>query len=166
MKPSFNAMARTAIASPSPLAIASLAALSTTVHAEFGGPGGPFGGGPGFGRPALMLEHMADHLDLDDAQRESVQNILESAKPEIDALREQARANLEALRTLDSSDPAYANELNNIALSNGQLATDGTLLFTRLRTEVHAVLTDEQIEKLERSKERMRKAFDRRSQRS
>ena len=150
------------------LAALSLAAFSSTAHAEFGGgPRGPFGAGPGmgFGGPELMLEHMADHLDLDDAQRETVQNILEAARPEIDALREQARANREALHSLDAGDPAYSTELNNIALSNGQLATDGTLLFTRIRGEINAVLTDEQRGKLARGKERMRQAFERRSQR-
>ena len=150
------------------LALVSLAAFSTSTQAEpHGGPSGIFGAGPGlgFGGRGLMLEHMADHLDLDDAQRESVQNIVEAARPEMEALREQVRANREALRALDTSDPAYSTELNNILLSNGQLATEGTLLFTRLRSEIDAVLTDEQREKLARGKERMRQAFERRSQR-
>ena len=150
------------------LALVSTAAYSTTALAQpAGGPPGLFGGGPGHGfpGPALMLEHMADHLDLDDAQRERVQNILEAAKPEIEALRDQGRANREALNTLDPNDPAYSAALNDIAVSNGQLATEGTLLFTRIRTEVDAVLTEEQREKLARSKERMRKRFEHRSQR-
>ncbi len=149
------------------LAMVSMAAFSASALAERGGPPVPFGGGPGFGfgGPGLMLEHMADHLDLDDTQRESVQNIVEAARPELEALREQVRANRDALRALDAADPAYSTELNNIALSNGQLATEGTLLFTRLRSEIDAVLTDEQREKLARSKERMRQAFERRSQR-
>ena len=146
------------------LALVSMAALSTSAQAEpGGGPPGFFGGG--FPGPGLMLEHMADHLDLDDAQRASMQNILEAARPEIEALREQLRTNREALRALDANDPAYSTALNNIALSNGQLATEGTLLFTRVRTEVDAVLTDEQREKLARGKDRIRKAFERRSQR-
>ena len=150
------------------LALVSLAAFSSTAHADFGGRHkGPFGVGPGmgFGGPELMFEHMADHLDLDDAQRETVQNILDAARPEVEALREQFRTNREALLALDSTDPAYSTELNNIALSNGQLATDGTLLFTRIRSQIDAVMTDEQREKLARSKERMREAFERRSQR-
>ena len=112
-----------------------------------------------------MLEHMADYLDLDEAQRDTVENIVEAARPELEALREQVRANREALRALDATDPAYSTELDNIALSNGQLATEGTLLFTRLRVEIDAVLTEEQREKLARGKERMRQAFERRSQR-
>lgn len=146
------------------LALVSIAVFSASAQAGPGGmPGMMFGGGPG---PGMMLEHMADHLDLDDAQRESVRNILEAARPEIESLREQFRANREALEALDTSDPAYSAELDNIAISNGQLATEGTLLFTRVRTEIHAVLTDDQREKLARSKQRMRKAFERRLQRS
>lgn len=135
-------------------------AISASAFADFGGgPRGGFGpGGPGFGNPELMLEHMADHLDLDDAQRVSVQNILEAARPEFQALREQARANREALRTLEAGDPA----VNDIAISNGELATQGTLLAHRVRGEVRSVLTDEQIEKLERSRDRMREAAERR----
>ena len=149
------------------LAVVSTLAFSTSAYADFaGGPRGLFGAGPGgFPGPGLMIEHMADHLDLDDTQRDSVRNILEAAKPELDALREQARGNRAALMALDSSDPAYSTELNNIAVSNGQLATEGTLLFTRIRSEVNAVLTDEQRDKLARGKERMRQAAERRLQR-
>ena len=139
-------------------------ALSASAYADFGG--GPRGGfgpgfGPGFGGPELMLEHMADHLDLDDAQRASVQNILEAARPEFQSLREQARANREALRDLDPNDPS----VNDIAISNGELATQGTLLAHRVRNEVRAVLTDEQLEKLERVRDRMHEAAERRFER-
>ena len=145
------------------LAVVLVAAFATSAQAEFrGGPPGLFGVGPG---PGLMIEHMADHLDLDDAQRESVRNIFEAAKPELEALRDQVKANRDALQTLDTSDPAYSTELNNIALSNGQLATEATILFSRIRTEVDAVLTDEQREKAARGKERMQKRFERRMQR-
>lgn len=116
-------------------------------------------GGPGFGipDPEIMLEHMADYLDLDDAQRASIENILEAVRPEAEALRERFRENHEALHTLDAGDPAYETTLNNLALSQGQLATEGVLLATRVRTEIRAVLTDEQAQKLERGKARMKK---------
>ena len=110
-----------------------------------------------------MLEHMADHLDLDDTQRTQVRNIVEAARPEFEALREQMRANRDALISLDAENPGYSTILNDIATSNGRLASDGTLLFTRVRSEINAVLTDEQRDKLARSKERMRNAFERRA---
>lgn len=145
------------------LAALSMAAFSTTVQAHRGGGPGGFGPGVGFPGPQLMVERMADHLDLDDTQREQVQNIVEAAKPEFEALRDKARANRDALKSLETADPAYSAELNELASSNGQLATEGTLLFTRVRSEIHAVLTEDQIEKLERGKDRRRQAFEKRS---
>ena len=146
------------------LAALSMTAFATTAQAHRAGPPGFFGGGPdaAFPGPGLMIEHMADHLDLDDTQRVQVQSIVEAAKPEFEALREQLRANREALASLEADDPAYSVQLNDIALSNGQLATEGTLLFTRVRSEIHAVLTEEQLDKLERGKQRLRKAFEER----
>ena len=144
------------------LAALSMAIFATSAQAHRGGPPGLFGGGPGggFGGPGLMIEHMADHLDLDDVQREQIQNIVEAASPEFESLREQLRANREALESLATDDPAYSTQLNDIAVSNGELATEGTLLFTRVRGEVQAILTEEQLEKLKRGKERMRQAFE------
>ena len=135
------------------------AVLATSAYAAPGFGPEPFAGGPDM---ALRLEHMADHLDLTDEQRASVKNILQAAKPEIEAVRDQAIANRKAIQALDPADPAYEAELQNIALSNGELATTGTLLAVRVRSEVHAVLTEEQIAKLERGKERMKKRFERR----
>ena len=146
------------------LATLSLAAVSNA-HAGPGGPGGLFGPG-GFRGPGMMIEHMIDYLELDGTQRDAVRNIVDAAKPEVEALREQGKANRQAIEALDPADPAYSVTLNEIALSNGELATKGTLLFTRIRTEVNAVLTDEQRAKLARGKERMRERLERRPRRS
>ena len=51
-----------------------------------------------FGDPARMLERMSRHLDLDDTQSQTVGNILETAKPEIDALRERAAEGRKRMR--------------------------------------------------------------------
>ena len=108
-------------------------------------------GGPEFGmmEPGMDIRRMSRDLDLDDAQREQLRNIMTAAQPEIKALRDSARQNREALKALDVNDP----EVQNIATSNGALATEATLLFTRVRSEVEAVLTDEQRAKLAELKE-------------
>ena len=152
------------------LAFVTVAMLATFAYAggKDGrhGPGRDFGG-PGFGMPdpGMMIGRMAEHLDLDDTQRESVENIVEAAKPEMKVLREQFRANHEALQALDAADP----EIQNIAISNGQLATEGTLLFSRIRGEIHAVLTDEQLAKAaelkEERKEQRKERGERRKER-
>lgn len=136
------------------LAFVTIAVLSVAAFAaDNEGRRGPdrHAGGPGFGMPdpGMMIGRISKHLDLDDTQRESVKNIMEAAKPELKGLREQFRANHEALQTLDAGDP----EIQNIAISNGELATEGTLLFARIRGEIHAVLTEEQLAKAAELKE-------------
>ena len=148
------------------LAFVTVAMLATIAYAggNDGRPGpGRHGGGPGFGipDPGMMIGRMAEHLDLDDVQRESVKNIMEAAEPELGALREQFSSNREALQALDAGDP----EVQNIALSNGQLATEGTLLFSRIRGEIHAALTDEQLAKAAELKDQRKECGERRKDR-
>ena len=148
------------------LAVVATTLLSAAVYADGQrGRQGPdrYFDGPGFGLPTPMMriERMAEHLDLDDVQREQVENIMTAAKPELKALREQLRANKNALRDLDGNDP----EVQNIAISNGELATEGTLLAARIRGEINAVLTDEQRAKLDEGKERRKERFERRQDR-
>ncbi|MBT8066686.1 MAG: Spy/CpxP family protein refolding chaperone [Gammaproteobacteria bacterium] len=137
------------------LALLTSGLLATSAYADFDGEKGPRGrnfDGPGFGmpHPGMMTGRMAERLGLDDAQREVVDNIMAAAKPEMKALREKVRANHEALRALGPGDP----EVQNIAISNGELATEATLLFARVRGEIDAVLTDEQRAELAELKER------------
>jgi Spy/CpxP family protein refolding chaperone len=97
------------------------------------------------GDPARLVEHMTRRLDLDDEQQIVINNILEAARPEFESLRDKGKANREAMWELDPADGDYAARLNSLALENGQLVTDGTNLLGRVRAEVHAVLTPEQI---------------------
>jgi Spy/CpxP family protein refolding chaperone len=152
------------------LAFVTIAVISITAYAgDNEGRRGPdrHAGGPGFGMPdpGMIIRKLSKHLDLDEVQRESVKNIMQAAKPELKTLREQFRANQEALQTLDAGDP----EIQNIAISNGELATEGTLLFARIRGEVHAVLTEEQLAKAaemrEQRKEDRKERGERRKER-
>lgn len=129
------------------LTCVSIAMLATTAFADDGdrrGDRGPRGGAgfgmPGIPGPEMIAGRMAERLGLDDTQRESIRNIADAATPEMQALRDKARANREALATLDADSP----EVQSIAISNGELATEATLLFARVRGEINAVLTEEQ----------------------
>lgn len=112
-----------------------------------------------FGDPARMLEMLTRHLELDDAQTQSISNILESAKPEIDTLRERARAARKAMHELDVSDSDYYSKLNNISLEIGTLTTEATLLHGRLRADVFAQLTPEQRERAAEGRNRIHERF-------
>jgi Spy/CpxP family protein refolding chaperone len=147
------------------LAMLTTLALAATAYAEPGGgqhgqPGASF---PGLAGPGLKLGRMAKHLELDEAQQQSIENILEATRPEFQALRTDFRANRRALQALDPADPDYTAAINDIAAENGRLATEGTLLMSRVRNEVHSVLTDEQRAKLAQGKQRMRAVPKRRA---
>lgn len=112
-----------------------------------------------FGDPARMLEMMTRHLDLNETQSSNIENILAAAKPEIDALRERAKATRKAMHELDVNDPAYGTELQNLSTQIGALTSEATLLHGRLRADVFAQLTDEQRERAAEGRRRMSDRF-------
>jgi len=114
-----------------------------------------------FGDPQRMVEMMTRHLDLDAAQSQSMANILAAAKPEIDALRERAKAGRESLRSLDVDEPDYGTRLQNQATEIGALTSEATLLHGRLRADVYAVLTPEQRAQASAGRSGMREHFRR-----
>lgn len=124
-------------------------------------------GGPGraFGDPMRFVERITRRLDLDEVQEQSIANAVEAAKPEIEALRDRARANRTAIRELDATSADYAANLDVLSLEQGQLATERTMLLGRLRADVVSVLTDEQRaeldELMDRAKERRQRRFRR-----
>lgn len=126
------------------LAFLSSALLASGAYADDNGKKGKRDRGFGASNPGMIIKRMTRHLDLDDAQHDSVKNIIEAAKPEMQALREKSRANRDALQALTANDAG----VQNLAIANGELATEATLLFARVRSDVDAVLTDEQRAKL------------------
>jgi Spy/CpxP family protein refolding chaperone len=106
--------------------------------------------GPGRGgSPEEMIMRIADHLDLDETQRQEIRNIMEAAKPSFSTLRERSRDSRQAFLALDVSDPDYGANLQDLSAQSGELAAELTLLAGQLRADVSAVLTDEQRQKLE-----------------
>ncbi len=98
--------------------------------------------------PQRMIQGMSRRLDLDDTQVEQLTNVVESARPEMDALRADGRENRKAMRDLDVADPDYGAKLQNLAAANGQLQASSTELRGRIRAEMYAILTPEQQQKL------------------
>ncbi len=74
------------------LGLLSMLAFASSAFAG-DGPKGEFAG------PAMISERMADRLELDDTQRQQVQNILDAARPEFVALRDRVQAEIEAVLT-------------------------------------------------------------------
>ncbi|MGI9203635.1 MAG: Spy/CpxP family protein refolding chaperone [Woeseiaceae bacterium] len=95
-----------------------------------------------------MIRGMARRLDLDETQVEQMTNIVESAKPEMELLRESSRENRQAMRELDVNDPDYGAQLQNLAAAKGTLESSSVELRGRIRAEIHAILTPEQQQQL------------------
>ncbi len=112
-----------------------------------------------FRDPARMLEMMTRHLDLDDTQAQTIGNIFEAAKPEINALRERADATRKAMDELDIDDRAYGSELQRLSTDIGALTSEATMLQGRLRAEVLAQLTPEQRDRAAEGRRKMRDRF-------
>ena len=108
--------------------------------------------GPG-SDPGRMVERLKRHLDLDETQQAQVDNVLEAAWPEYEALRDRAEANRIALRELDWSNAEDSARINDLAAESGQIVTDGVLLMARVRAEIRNLLTAEQIAELEATAE-------------
>ncbi|MDA0679010.1 MAG: Spy/CpxP family protein refolding chaperone [Proteobacteria bacterium] len=106
--------------------------------------------------PDQMIEMMTRRLDLDESQTEQVSNVMLTAKPEFESLREKEEAHRIATRTLDVNDPEYNLKLADLAAESGEIAAASTELRGRIRVQVHAILTPEQQEKLSGTMEKQR----------
>lgn len=103
-----------------------------------------------------MLGVLTRRLELDDVQAQQLTNIVESAKPEFELLRERMATNTQATHELDVADGEYGSKLQNLMREKGELASTGIELFGRVRVEIHAILTAEQQQKFSASMDRQR----------
>ncbi len=120
------------------------------------GHAGMMHGGHDFDR---MVEHMNRLLELDDAQEQAIRNIVEAARPEMNALRERAKANREAIHALNVADTDYDVKLQKLAAESGEVVTQLALLHGRVMAQVSGELTPEQQAKLSERREKMRDGF-------
>lgn len=98
--------------------------------------------------PEQMVRMITHRLELDETQTEQLHNIAAGAKPEFDALRAKRIANREATLNLDVDDPDYGVKSQNLAAASGEIAASSAELMSRIRADIHAILTPEQREQL------------------
>lgn len=130
------------------------AALSSTVVAAQGpGPGGPRGRGPGFGPgfgrggPQAGLALRA--LDLTEAQREQVRQLTEQHRQQTRALVERARAAGDAQRQAMEAPAFNEQQVRAAAQALAEVQTDLAVQQARLRSDIYALLTAEQQQRLQ-----------------
>ena len=110
------------------------------------GPGGPgFRGGPGgpFGMGAFALRG----LDLTDAQRDQVKAIMESHRDEQRAIGDRMQAARKALHEAIAADSFDEAAIRAKAADIGAVEADAAVLQAKIKSEVVAILTPEQLKK-------------------
>jgi Spy/CpxP family protein refolding chaperone len=141
------------------------------------GPGGMGlmdGGAAMIGVPSpRMLDRMAAELALSADQQQKLKGVFESARPEMEQVRDRARENADKLRSAQPGSANYDAVVSEVARNAGDLASRAVTNGAQLRTQVWAILTPEQRQKLETlqaqrrtaMKERMEKRREARGER-
>lgn len=122
---------------------------------RFGRPGGPGGpGGPGRpmerGGPGMMGQMMLGRLNLTDAQREQVKQIVDSHKDEQKVLGDRARAAREALDQATTAGAFDEGTLRARAADLAAVEADMLVLNARIQAQVFQILTGDQRSELEK----------------
>ena len=108
-------------------------------------------GRPGMHGRGVMMALRA--LDLTDEQKTKVKEIMEASKSTVQPIREQMKANHQKLADLKGSfDEAAVSE---IAKNRGDLTAQLIVARQRVKSEIFAILTDEQKAKAEQLREGM-----------
>ncbi len=130
------------------LSVAALAATPVVVAQGAIGPpdGPPTGMRPGRhgGGPEAMLGRLGERLGLSDAQKQSIKGILQSARPEMESVREQLRANRERLESTAPDSPTYQAVVDEVSRKTGELTARMVANGAQVQAQVWNVLTPAQ----------------------
>jgi periplasmic protein CpxP/Spy len=95
-----------------------------------GGPGGPM--------------HLLGKLNLSDDQKQQVKDIMTAARPQMQALHEQMRANMQKLEQTQPTDPNFSSITSQVSQTHGSLSAQMLTQHAEIRAQVFKVLTPAQ----------------------
>lgn len=129
------------------------------------GPRGPSQGpGPGFAGDFLppdllgpgFLKRAGDKLNLTQAQRDTIKDHIESARPNLQSLREAMRNNTQKLRDVKPDAANYSAVVAEVSRKSGELVTKMIADGSQLRAQIWQVLTPEQRTQLDEMQKNFR----------
>ena len=103
-------------------------------------------------------------LDLTDAQKTQVKQIMESSKATAKPIREQMKANQQKLAQLAENGNFDEAQVQAIAAQQGNLTAQMIVEKEKIKSQMFAVLTDEQKAKAAEMKAQMKQRFEQRKQ--
>ena len=113
------------------------------------GPGGEMG--PGFRGPGMML----GNLDLTDAQKQQVKDLMAAFNTASEPYRTQFRDLAQEMRTATANGAFNESQVRAIAQKQAQAQVEMTVLNEKLRSDIYQILTPEQRTKLDEEQTRM-----------
>ena len=120
---------------------ATLAGAQDTAAVAAPPAGGPHHGGPGHEFGPMHLYHQ---LGLSTEQQAEIKSILTAARPAMQSLQEQERANEGKLRKTSPDDPNYASVSAEVSQTHGNLASQVSAERAEVRAQIYALLTPAQ----------------------
>ena len=112
-----------------------------------------------FGFGGHMVGFFADYLDLTDAQRAQVKDIMAKEKPTIRPLLQQLSQSHQQLRQLEEGATFDEAKVRALAAQNTQLMTELIVQKARIKNELFQVLTPEQKAKMAKFEDRHESRF-------
>ena len=111
--------------------------------------------GFGHGRMGTRdILRMAERLDLTQAQRDKIGNIIDDTRPKLRKNAFDMMDNRKAIHALMQEDKMDDKKLRTLTRRQGELMADEMYLQMKMRSDIHGVLTDEQRAKLKERKGR------------
>jgi len=101
-------------------------------------------GTPGSGAHGWGPWHIYSKLGLTSEQQASIKAIFAAAKPQMQSLHEQMKANHAKLSQITPDDASYASVVAEVAATNANLASERTTQGAELKAQIYAVLTASQ----------------------
>ncbi len=102
-----------------------------------------------------ILKYLAP-LELDDSQKESIKQIIESGKEQSKPIRSVLKAQHKQLKVLSKEDNFDEQSIRETSQAIARLKADLMILRLSKKQEIRALLTDEQLSKLNEMKEKRR----------
>ena len=94
--------------------------------------------------PDKIKQRVMNDLGLTEAQRAAVDGVLDAHQPQIDELREAMMSDGFRMMAMGPADDDYDQVVEDVSRSSGEQVTAMIRLVSRIRVEVHEVLTLEQ----------------------
>lgn len=108
-------------------------------------------------RGGFLARHIADDLNLTPDQKSQIKTILTNERPTIQSLRQQIEADNQQLHSKTTFDESF---VRSVAQQESSTLTDAIVEREKIRSEIFAVLTPDQQQKLEQIGTEVRATVD------